>query len=659
MVVPISNSKNYVICPFCGNPELLSERSEEQANKEIRICKHCGQEINTRKKKRENDGDTSLLKNFYFQMSFLTYREIYHILKNSKISEKNVKSLDLTEFEISKIVDQVRRETINGSFLVDLKEKFPRGQFPQIRRLYQEIREEQQQEQLFQDELRIHFEEATMDMFSIFCGDQSYYELTDIQKRIITNIIQEDGFNPEDKDINNSFNQQVWLHAASYIHHILIERENVSYSNSKLILSPIRINEIAQEFTDFFTGDQILEKWNWKAIKLKNSRLEKELKSLQSNLKRDWIFRESFVAQAKRLIIFITHLIRGEIDINLVKDLEKKIVEKLSNDLNIDNNSHISSIFKFNFMLVITRFVYFILRTYPNGPPLGENLMDSEDSIEQKITWYIKREMLKSDSVKESFLRSLHEMKINDFNEVFSKIKRDIKKDFMFSISFNMYLESIITQVIKLISTTKKKSQHSLDERAIIENLANYNFQWNVEKNPIFNYSKNKDSFGNTHKEAQMGVMKVKESIYDKLEELKDDDSYAEGLTTKVIKSDIFMGKGIIKKGQKSAMPNSSVFNINIPNFREVILKYIEEIVNSIECSDKQKKIILSQSETILDNHISRAKKGEITIPRNTGVIANASAIIYAVIVSNECMPKITGKKLSELAGVSRSLIPT
>ena len=216
------------------------------------------------------------------------------------------------------------------------------------------------------------------------------------------------------------------------------------------------------------------------------------MKSLQSNLKRDWIFRESFVTQAKRLIMFISQLIRGEININLVKDLEKKIADQLIHDLNIDNNSRISSIFKFNFMLVITRLVYFTLRRYPEGPPLGENLMESEDPIEQKITWHVKKEMLKSESINESILKNLHEMEINDFNEAFSTIKRDVENDFIFSMSFNGYLESMIKQIILLMSTTKKKSRHSLDELAIIENLSNYNFQWNVEKNPIFIYSQEK-----------------------------------------------------------------------------------------------------------------------------------------------------------------------
>ena len=110
MVVPISNSKNYVICPFCGSPELISSLSGEEANNENRTCTYCGQMINTNNNRRKKERGTNLLENFYSEMRFVTYREIYHILKNTILLDKNAKSLDLTEFEISKIVDQVRRK---------------------------------------------------------------------------------------------------------------------------------------------------------------------------------------------------------------------------------------------------------------------------------------------------------------------------------------------------------------------------------------------------------------------------------------------------------------------------------------------------------------------------------------------------------------------
>jgi len=102
-----------------------------------------------------------------------------------------------------------------------------------------------------------------------------------------------------------------------------------------------------------------------------------------------------------------------------------------------------------------------------------------------------------------------------------------------------------------------------------------------------------------------------------------------------------------------------TVLTVNVPNFREKVMKHIEEVVNLIEYQDKQKTIIIAKSEIILDKHISRARRGEVTIQSNTGTKSNAAAIIYAVIVSNEDMPKITGERLSELAEVSRTLIPT
>ncbi len=98
--------------------------------------------------------------------------------------------------------------------------------------------------------------------------------------------------------------------------------------------------------------------------------------------------------------------------------------------------------------------------------------------------------------------------------------------------------------------------------------------------------------------------------------------------------------------------------NINVPNFRERIMEQIKMITTSIDCADKQKKIILSKSEEILDKHISRAENGEIIIKRDTNIKSHAGAIIYAVILSNEDLPRITGKKLSILVDTYYTSIP-
>ena len=97
--------------------------------------------------------------------------------------------------------------------------------------------------------------------------------------------------------------------------------------------------------------------------------------------------------------------------------------------------------------------------------------------------------------------------------------------------------------------------------------------------------------------------------------------------------------------------------NINVPNFQEKVMEYIKKLVESIECTIEQKKIILVESEKILKKHIKRAKRNEITIPKHANPLTHATAIIYATSKSNKNMSNITIEKMSKLVGISNSVI--
>ena len=120
----------------------------------------------------------------------------------------------------------------------------------------------------------------------------------------------------------------------------------------------------------------------------------------------------------------------------------------------------------------------------------------------------------------------------------------------------------------------------------------------------------------------------------------------------------------IIKKEKKISMKHAkedtettSTLTLNIPNFKQKIIEQIKNLTNSIEGSIEQKKIILLKSETILSKHISRAKRNEITIRKNSNPSTQAAAIIYAVLKSNNKMPKISIENLAKKAGESKSPI--
>ena len=110
-------------------------------------------------------------------------------------------------------------------------------------------------------------------------------------------------------------------------------------------------------------------------------------------------------------------------------------------------------------------------------------------------------------------------------------------------------------------------------------------------------------------------------------------------------------------KEDQTSMPQFNVSNINILDFQKEVMDQINNLTNLFESTEEQKKSILFKSEGILNEHISRAERGEINIPSYANPLKNAMAIIYAVLVSNENMPNINQIKLSKIAGINHSAI--
>ncbi len=113
-----------------------------------------------------------------------------------------------------------------------------------------------------------------------------------------------------------------------------------------------------------------------------------------------------------------------------------------------------------------------------------------------------------------------------------------------------------------------------------------------------------------------------------------------------------------IKEVQSSMPQESHISNIKFPNFEKNVMKHIKNLTGLIEYTEEQKKIILLKSEKILNEHISRAERGEINISPQTRPLSNAAAIIYTVILSHEKMKKISGLKMGKIIGVSKDVIP-
>lgn len=95
--------------------------------------------------------------------------------------------------------------------------------------------------------------------------------------------------------------------------------------------------------------------------------------------------------------------------------------------------------------------------------------------------------------------------------------------------------------------------------------------------------------------------------------------------------------------------------NNNISNFRNKVLTEIKNVVNSLNIMEKQKQVILIRSTKILGEFITRAESGEITIRSDINIAVLAASIVYAVIVSNEDMPRVRISDLTDLPDYSVS----
>ncbi len=113
-------------------------------------------------------------------------------------------------------------------------------------------------------------------------------------------------------------------------------------------------------------------------------------------------------------------------------------------------------------------------------------------------------------------------------------------------------------------------------------------------------------------------------------------------------------GKKKYENSECEKIEDEVVTNINMLNFRKKVRNHLKTLHSSINGTQKQKEIIRSKSLEILDEHISRARKNEFTIPKNANLKVIATAIIYAVIISNENMPKIN---ITQISGIQHDRI--
>ncbi len=257
-----------------------------------------------------------------------------------------------------------------------------------------------------------------------------------------------------------------------------------------------------------------------------------------------------------------------------------------------------------------------------------------------------------------TFLQELHEkserlydpMELCSFSEETRKILKDWLKDQLNKIQDTIGEEDSESQDQEGQLTLLKEKYDKILDAGTCASLLGKSPKIVIEAVPAF------ELFSAYHEFLEAGLCrelkrKEIEVLLEKSQEFLNIDVKDRLIIPKNKEKEIFRNLDSMKdKGVEFEKENEEVLNINI-KFKQEVMTAIRILVPLLEATKNQKDFILKKTEEILNKHISRAQRNEIIIRKDAKPSKNAAAIIYAVTVSNEDMPKISGEKLSTMVG--------
>ena len=457
-----------------------------------------------------------------------------------------------------------------------------------------------------------------------YCGNEisngiGFCEYCGAENLENTNNSNIDSYNHE------MFEYHITVFAAKYVYDCILQYNLASQPIENYIEN--LANVLRREF-----AEKELEKEWLDLIKIRK-RFKKKYKRFQSDLNLNQQFRQKFLIYSRDLIRTILELINPKADFSNLQGIKRDIAKVLTKRILFENDNRFPEIFRHKMENSLIRLSVIKIGHTAHKRKVKVGQIELENTEIAQIADDLKTGIIISESIKQEYLDKMDRAQINQFNTFYQKLRSELKADKIYNECFGYYLQDLINHTYENVSSER-------DESKLLALEGYLTNQWEkLEKLTQKNQALN-DKFSI---EAEKIPQQRKHNI-DPNEVSKH--KYPELQTEK------------LETHPKQIIKESKQFSKPILDFRKKIIAHIKYLVNLIECTIEQKEIILSKSEIILNKHISRAKGNEITIRNNSNPLTNAAAIIYAVIVSNKRMPKISGGKLSEMVGVTRTVIP-
>ncbi|TXT53358.1 MAG: hypothetical protein BAJALOKI2v1_1020007 [Promethearchaeota archaeon] len=296
-------------------------------------------------------------------------------------------------------------------------------------------------------------------------------------------------------------------------------------------------------------------------------------------------------------------------------DLTKEELNQISIDVFLEDKDF-SLHFKQNLCLVLSRVIHYMIL---NSPP---HFQVNEKKI-RFLGWPICKDLVNNlefvshKRLNHGFLKNLHKLSIEQFELPFKLLQEKLQTDSIYRYSFVYFLEWLIYIIFELIMLKQQGGKQKLPElkKRLLKDMKEFEYvkvPFEDVKKRAQNTMKLNNNIDQTKKENVLLENKIKRFPFNIFERIKGKNDY-------------------------------------LYKFCKKVKENIEKFTDSIECTDKQKEFIILKSKEILNKLMSKAEREEITIPMNAKPNKHSAAIIYAVLVSNDYMPHLSGLDLAKL----------
>ena len=598
---------NIIVCESCRTENKIEnfEIQDDNLNESTKIKKEKSD-----KKRRSS----SSKKEFNRPIRLYVFRTIYEMLKdpehNYDIKEDQG---ELTKFQLNRLANALRKKFLEQ----EIQEEWF-GQLQVIKRLdfegyYEDLQLKLSSKRQFREDFLRDFQKAIEFVFELIKGKQKISELKGSKKEIAEDLIKKFGFS---EDVKKQGNFEIFLAVfiSRYIYDTIKDPKFESVMGEyKGELTITQTDKLAFSLKKVISYQGINDIWLINFNRFKKRRFLKNYHRLQTYILTDQLYSITFLDYLKYLIRLVDGLINGKNNDSELKETELTIASDLGRGDPFQNLGEPNALFKLNLIIVLGRIVYLTAKAMESARESVESQTNSLEVDTDRILNLLMQEIITKNKINDEFLKKLYKIKKEDFEKSYEKLKSTMKSDQICCEQLSFYLKWIIETILNILSGVKSESKFSIYEKAIVRDLKNFQFN-------------KKELIKKEQEMMKMACPMIK-------------------LKTSALNSN------------KIDVDNKDSLLINYKNFQDNVLKSIEYVLELIPILPDQKIIVKSKSIEILNKHISRIENDEITISSSANPLINAATIIYAVLESDNTLPKISGESLSRMVGASGPMI--